>query len=204
MSNKQKNVTVITPAGIAVYPWLHQPDTKFNPDGEYRTKLRLSAEDAAGVIAKAEEVLAEHIAKVTKETKKKPKVADRPWTEVIDDQGNATGELEFSFKRKAKVKLKDGKVFDAKVDVVDTKKNPLPAGTSVFGGSTIKVAAEVVPYFTPLLGAGVSLRLKAVQVLNLVSGSGGGAGNLFDEEDGYEAAASGDSFGGSEDDDEDF
>ena len=47
----------------------------------------------------------------------------------------------------------------------------------------MKVAYQLFPYCTPMLGAGVSARLKAVQVLKLVEGQ---SQNIFKEEDGFE------------------
>jgi len=48
----------------------------------------------------------------------------------------------------------------------------------------MKIAYSLVPYFTPMLGAGITARIKAVQVIELVEGK---QMNLFDKEDGYEA-----------------
>ena len=48
----------------------------------------------------------------------------------------------------------------------------------------MKIAYQPVPYYTPMLGAGVSLRLKAAQIIKLVEGK---ADNVFKEEDGFEA-----------------
>ena len=51
----------------------------------------------------------------------------------------------------------------------------------------MKVAYQLFPYHTPMLGAGVSARLKAVQVLKLVEGQ---SQNIFKEEDGFETPKS--------------
>ena len=40
------SVRLISPFGTAVYPWLNDPDTRFEPDGVYACTLRLSAEDS--------------------------------------------------------------------------------------------------------------------------------------------------------------
>ena len=48
----------------------------------------------------------------------------------------------------------------------------------------MKVAYQLIPYNTPMLGAGISARLKAVQILKLVEGQNQ---NIFKEEDGFEA-----------------
>ena len=44
----------------------------------------------------------------------------------------------------------------------------------------MKIAYALVPYFTPMLGAGITARLKAVQVIELVEGK---QMNLFDKQD---------------------
>ena len=58
------------------------------------------------------------------------------------------------------------------------------SGVNVWSGSKIKVNSLLYPYFAPI-GAGISLKLNAVQVLDLVQGNGGNEGFGFEEEDGY-------------------
>ena len=43
----------------------------------------------------------------------------------------------------------------------------------VWSGSEMKVSADMIPYYTAMAGAGVSLRLKAVQITKLVEGGAG-------------------------------
>ena len=63
------------------------------------------------------------------------------------------------------------------------------ADQAVGNGSVIKVAVEPVTYvMASTKQVGVSLRLKAVQVIDLVE-SGASAESIFDEEDGYITAA---------------
>ena len=69
----------------------------------------------------------------------------------------------------------------------DAKGKPITTPPLVAGGSQIKVSFEPWPYYTSLVGAGVTLRAKAVQIVKLVeytSGSSNAYG--FNEEDGYE------------------
>ena len=42
--------TFTTPKGIAQYPWLSKPDTKFSEEGDYKVNLILNAEEAAPII----------------------------------------------------------------------------------------------------------------------------------------------------------
>ena len=38
---------IVSPKGIAVYPWLNRPDTKFSADGDFKVTLKVSADEAA-------------------------------------------------------------------------------------------------------------------------------------------------------------
>ena len=59
---------------------------------------------------------------------------------------------------------------------------------NVWSGSEMKVSAELIPYYTAMAGAGVSMRLRAVQITKLVEGGSSNAkGYGFDKvKDGYE------------------
>ena len=60
--------------------------------------------------------------------------------------------------------------------------------TAVGNGSTVKIAVEPFPYvMQSTKQVGVSLRLKAMQVIDLVEY--GAPSSIFDEEDGYVAQA---------------
>ena len=55
----------------------------------------------------------------------------------------------------------------------------MPASQIIWGGSLMKVAYQLIPYNSPAIGAGVSARLKAVQITKLVEGSGSTSSDLF-------------------------
>lgn len=185
MTKKTKLTRYVTPKGTAQYPYLTKPDTKFNPDGEYKISLELDAADAQEITSFLDEQLAKAIAKAKEENSgKKIKEGDAPYG--VDEN---TGKVTVRFKLKAKVTPKNGDPFEQKVALFDAKGAPIGAGATVGGGSKVKVAYEVIPYYTAIAGAGISLRLRAVQVIDLVEYSSGGAGAFgFGEEDGYEAA----------------
>lgn len=187
--SKEKREILRTPAGVAKYPRLGSPDTKYKAEGEYKITLVLdrSEDGVEEFIESIEAAEAESVkAALAKGKGKKPKKADSPIKPHIDDDGNEVeGKVEVSFKMKASGTREDGTEWSQRPAVVDAKKRPTDA--KVGAGSTVKVAYELSPYFTPALGAGVSLRLKAVQVIDLVEYSGGGnSAAAFDEEDGYE------------------
>ena len=170
-----KGIRITTPAGVAKYPWLLKPDTKWNTEGEYKVTLVLDKEEAEPVISKIERVLEDHIAELKLGSNKKVKQGPLPYCDEEDDEGNPTGRTEFKFKTKASIK--------PKIPMFDSRGTPM-SGVNVWGGSKIKVNSLLYPYVAPM-GAGISLKLNAVQVLELVQGSGDTEGFGFEEEDGY-------------------
>lgn len=197
MSEKQKRDQFTTPRGVAKFPYLTEPDTKYNADGVYRVALVLEGEDAAKLKKMVDEArkaaylehTQEQQAKAPKGKKLKLVAADPPYKAVTDDEGNeVSGKLEFRFKQNATAKSKaKGKTYTFTIPIFDAKGKPLK-GVSVYGGTEMKVAFEFNPFYTAKVGSGIGLRLKAVQILKLVSGSGGSAENYgFAEEDGFQA-----------------
>ena len=101
-----------------------------------------------------------------------------------DQNGDPTGNIEFKLKLKAQVQTRNGDIYTQRPIVVDAKRKPLDSSTAIGNGSVIKVAYEPISYMmASTKQVGVSLRLKGVQVIDLVE-YGGGA-SMFDEEDGY-------------------
>lgn len=189
---KNRNPRYVTDVGVAIYPYLTKPDTKFNADGEYKVKLRLKPDstirdakgkEVADVQSFIDDMMIKAVEKAKQENKGRIKEGEPPYT--IDDE---TGDLLVNFKLKAQVKPKDGEPFSQKPALFDAKGKPITP-ESIWGGSKIKVSFEVVPFYTKMAGAGVTLRLKAVQVLELVTGGSGGSAESygFGEEEGYEA-----------------
>jgi hypothetical protein len=201
---KAKNPRYTTPAGIAQYPYLTKPDTKFNPDGEYKISLEIPGAAAQDIVTFLDEQFAASVAKAKKENAgKKIKEGDVPYS-VDEDSGKVT----VRFKLKAKVTPKQGDPFEQRPAIFDAKGKPLMEA-KIGGGSKVKVAYELVPYYTAIAGAGVSLRLKAVQVIDLVEFSGGASADAygFGEEEGYEAEdtpAAQNGFSEEEESDKDF
>ena len=189
---KKRNPRYVTDVGVAIYPYLTAPDTKFNADGEYKVKLRLNPDsmirdvqgrEIADVQTFLDDMMLKALEKAKAENKGRIKEGDPPY--IIDDE---TGDLLVNFKLKAVVRTKEGSTFSQKPALFDAKGKPITP-ESIWGGSKIKVSFEVVPYYTKIAGAGVTLRLRAAQVLELVTGGSGGSAESygFGEEEGYEA-----------------
>jgi hypothetical protein len=160
---RKKFVRLTTPVGTAIYPRLTTPDTKFDKDGVYSVDLELDStnKEAAAFIDTLKKA-ADEAYKATCESKggKKLKRADLP---VKDGEGDM---VRIKFKLKAKAGNEE-KSWSQKPTLFDSSGMAIQTPPNVGSGSRIKVAFEVVPFFTAMVGAGVSLRMKAVQILDL-------------------------------------
>lgn len=159
MTNKPKFLRLVSPKGVAVYPRLNTPSTKFKEEGEYSVKLTVPANEAVGYLEQIKAVAREFYKEQCSLLKKeKLKVHAFPWEEDGD-------KVTIKFSNVAKITAKNGQSYDLKVALLDSKGSPI---TDLIGaGSILKVAAEVKPWYVPALGVGVSLRLRAVQVIDL-------------------------------------
>ena len=201
-----------TPKGTAIFPWLNTPDTKFKAEGDFRVKLRLTGQAAEDFSAKVDEMYDKAISEVAKakdydaKKKKAMKLADKPYKQATDKEGNdIEGAIDFTFKSKASFKNKAGEVQKRSIPMFDAKGKPVKA--LVYGGSELKVRFDASAFFTPLVGAGLTMRLDAIQIIELKTGGQSGDADAygFDEEEGFEgeAPAAG-SAGGTTDDDVEF
>ena len=152
--------TKVSVAAEAVYPHLVKPDVRFNEHGEYKVTLKVAKQDASQMVKEIEKSIEDSLAKAEKDNKgKSVKSAPKPYKEE-------SGNVFFKFKMKASgVNKKTQEKFTQRPQLLDSKKNPISPSMSIWGGSIMKIAYQPVPYFTPMLGAGVSARLKAVQII---------------------------------------
>jgi hypothetical protein len=154
---KAVRAKLVTPVGVAVYPRLNKPDTKFDNEGVYKVTLRLDPNDAdvAAMVAKMEAFMAENgLAGKANGMK-----------DEADDNGVPTGMLLMNFKVKAM--WPDG--TSRKPAIVDAGKQPTEA--NVGGGSLIRISGEMSTYDG--FGGGISLSPKAIQVVKLVTWNAG-------------------------------
>ena len=172
--------TNISEIGEAIYPHLNKPDVRFSEAGEYKVTLKVAKSDATEMLKLYNSAIEDALKLAEQNHKGKGiKNAPKPFTEEDNY-------VFFKFKMKATgVNQKTKEKFSQRPQLFDAKKNPIPLSTIIWGGSKMRVAYNLVPYYTPMLGAGVTARLKAVQVIELVEGKDS---NLFKEEDGYETA----------------
>ncbi|WP_408953204.1 hypothetical protein [Lysobacter sp. Hz 25] len=205
---KQARKRYVSPKGTAIWPRLNQPDTKFDADGVYSAKLAFDGDDDAAnkLIADLTAVREDAFKQYLSENPKFKKVAKQVdfFSAELDDDGEETGRTLMNFKMKAKVTAKKtGKVYVMKPTILNAKKVILKNPPNIGGGSKLKVSFEVMPYFNAKdKEFGLSLRLVAVQIIELVEfGGGAAAANDFDDEDGFDGGDGAEESGDDSDDD---
>lgn len=204
---RKPNPQLISPKGVFVYPALNKPD-KGNasfpkPDGEYKVTLRVANEVAdawregplKAVIARSTKEAEEAFAALPVATRKKMKEItfnECGTTEYDKETEEETGFTTFKFTMKASGTRPDKTTWSMQPGIFDSKGKALPQPPEIWGGSEGYVSFEAAPYFIPGTGAaGVSFRMKAVQLTKLVQGGQRDAA-------GYGFAAREDGFDGSE------
>ena len=162
----EKPKTYTSPFGKAIYPHLSKADVRFKPEGEYHVDLEVNAEKALELVTLIDKCVEKAFEDEKKKGKRKNlKKAMLPYKKEDD-------KYIFKFKMKAKgTNSKTGEAFTQRPAIFDNELKPLSKDIIVWGGSTLRVSFFPREWYTPLLGAGVSLRLKSVQVKDLVEGS---------------------------------
>lgn len=204
MADKVKFEAFVSPVGTAVFPYLTQPDTRFNSDGVFTVDLSIPKELAQEFIDRLEGSLDSYF-KTELNTTQQMTLAKKPVFNVeytrpeypdgaSDEEREQikaahvpeeTGNVLFRIKMNAKFTKRNGQIVEQQPIVVDADSGERIT-ENVWMGSTIRVKGQIVPYVNNAAQvAGLSLRLKAVQVIELVSGSGEGSGfwTDFDKED---------------------
>lgn len=172
-----------TPAGIAQYPWLTTPDTRFNDEGVYSTGLIVNEIEAKPLVDAINEEWEKFQA-----TLKGPKAKKAPGSLGYDkeytEDGDETGNVIFKIKTKATFK-KDNQIIKRSVPFFDAKGKAFEP-EALWGGSTIKCNITIAPYDAGG-NLGVSLKLNAVQVIELQAGGSDASSFGFGEENGFSA-----------------
>lgn len=181
-----------TPVAKLKYPKLIEPETKFNPEGVYKATAVIDSAEAAALADALDDLLTRHKASLKQQdpSKKDWKLADLPYGyEEID------GKPCFVIKTKMKAKGidRDGRAWSSVPALFDSKGQPVRDRDSLKGmwsGTVAKVNFEACPFYQAALGAGITLRLKAVQIIDLVEGGGSAESFGFGEEDGWTGTTS--------------
>ncbi|MEW6121267.1 MAG: hypothetical protein AB1698_01540 [Pseudomonadota bacterium] len=155
--------------GIARYPWVNKPDTKFAAPGSagvFKTDLILEGEAAVKertrVDAEAQAAFDAETEGMTPGEKKKWELYV-PYTVEEDDEGNPTGRIIFHFKQSASITV-EGVAKPIRIAIFNAADEPKEI--PVFGGDTIRVMHKPRAIKLPSAKkAGVRLDFLKVQVL---------------------------------------
>lgn len=170
----------VTPIGTARYPRITEPDTKFDDNGVYSTKLLLSKEDYEQYASVLEPwVESEYKRFCTEAGKPKLRRNDNTPLRINDD-----GEYELHAKQVAVKQTSKGQLTFS-VAIFDSQGKKINNPPNIGSGSKLKLMVEPVSWFVPALGFGYTLRLKAAQVIDLVEFTGGGGYSFDAHEGGY-------------------
>lgn len=210
--NKIKIGSFVTPIGTARYPHLNAPDTKWVEEGEYRCPLIYSEDVANSLRPKLaafldkgfEDLKREHFSDAPNSAKaRRLAKSPLPLKALEDEEGNGTGEYLLNLKKRASGTKKDGTPWKAKINIVDSKGRKLLPAPSIWGGSKLRVDADVFAFYFPKDNTvGLTFEIMGVQVVELVSGSGERESTFGEVEGGYVGEEAGEDFGrGGEDPD---
>lgn len=182
MSSNNNRFT--TPKGLAQYPSIKTPDTKFNPEGDYKVNLVMEDDEKTNaLVSKLESILEdfyENDDDVLYAISKGRKVVTQDIYEKDEE-----GHIVMKFKQKAVITKKDGSKIPVKIRQFDSKGKPIDV--NIGRDSVIKVSFTANPYYMPSTRTcGLSLRLLAVQVISLNEfGDASASSYGFEEEEGY-------------------
>ena len=174
-----------TPKATLKYPKLIEPETKFSPEGHYKVTAVIPAEDAAPLADLLDALYEAHKASLKAQAPTQQFKAVDPSFGYEDINGKPC--FTISVKMKAKGMDRDGRAWSAVPALFDATGAPVKHRETLrdmWSGTTGRVSFEACPFFQPAIGAGITLRLKAVQIIDLVE-SGGSADSFgFREEAG--------------------
>ena len=158
-----KPLILTTPKGTAQWPYLTEPDIEFNPEGLFHTKLSCKKTESVNIKKTIDDMIALEVKKQHDLNPDKAIKKSLPYTEEGDD-------IVFNFKMKASgVRKSDKKAFTQEPNIVNADLTPFDKSLKIWGDSILKITFE--PYaWNMSIGIGCTLRIKTVQVLELVTG----------------------------------
>ena len=162
MTNKP--IILTTPEGTAKWPYLTDPDTMYDPGGLYHTKLTCRKEDSVKIKKVIDDLIAQEVKKQHDKNPDKAIKKSLPYTEEGD-------EITFTFKMKASGTRKvDGIAFTQAPNILNNDHTLFDKSQKIWSDSILQITFE--PYaWNMSIGIGCTLRLKTVQIVELVTGS---------------------------------
>ena len=170
--------------GIAVFPALARPDTRYIEEGVYKSDVKLKEDVAASLIKDLSAAYKAHVGKPHPKRPTEAKAGPLFYFET-DDEGDETGYVIFKIRAK-NITRKDGELWDKKPKIIDGKKNVVGDDVNPWGGSILSVKADLY-LWTFNTTKGASLQPMVVQIHELVTGGEVNLDDFDEDDDGYEA-----------------
>ncbi|AIA83128.1 Gp2.5-like ssDNA binding protein and ssDNA annealing protein [Podophage Lau218] len=186
-NNNKKIEAFLTPTGTAMWASIIEPNKKFNADGVYMIDIQFDLE-TIDVVKKMLEKQRDDFLEVCLEdgtikgAKANKVVVADVLRETEDKDGNLTGGV--YIKAKQYTKTWDGK--PQKVTIVDASGRVLQNFKKLVGnGSQVRAKLYPKPYYMASTNTvGISLRINAVQIIDLIEFSSNGQGSDFEAVEG--------------------
>ncbi len=174
-------VKLNTPIGVGQYLYLEQPDFEYNKAGDWKVKLFLdpTKDEVKTMMLTMDELLEKALEYFTDkaETPKKKKLVrpsdNTPYYFETDDEDEPTGRIYINPKSIASGTTSEGETWKRQMPIFDAQGVRVTEKLNAGSGTTMSVALLLRAYFNVQSGVGVSLRLTAVQIVDLKTFGGG-------------------------------
>lgn len=168
-------VKLNTPIGVGQYLYLEQPDFEYNSAGDWKVKLFLdpTLPEVKTMMATMDALLEEAVVYFTEqaETPKKKKLVrpsdNTPYYFETDDDDEPTGRIYINPKSIASGTTKEGKQWKRQMPIFDAQGVRVTERLNAGSGTTLRASLLLRAYYNAQSGVGVSLRLTAIQVIDL-------------------------------------
>ena len=184
MAKTAERITdVMTPIGESVFCKINGDVDEYMGSKKYTITMKLDEKDAKALQKKLTKLWEN--SPTCKARTEEEKEVDRPKFPISKSK-------DYGWQLKASTKIeftdKNGNTHENIVRLVDGNKKPMDEKTSIWKGSKVALWLGAKPYETPTM-YGVSLKLKGIQVIELVTGGAGGAfgGGASDDVGSYES-----------------
>ncbi len=191
MNYKPEVLNITTPLSRFMYAWLYEPDTKFDPMGEWRVTCLIDPEESQEIEQQLTGLLDRHkTALKTANPNKTYKLAQLPWGfEEVTDGGETKGYFKIRAKTKVGGSRPDGTVWKNRAPALfNADGSPMSDSQKTLvnkcgPGTTGQVNLRCSGWETPAFGVGIKIQIEAVMIKNHVEYARSATGYGFQTED---------------------